>query len=140
MIKRVIFLFLGLAGAALLYTGGFIIKEESLKMVSGLCVGIGAAALVLGIGNFIKPFLVSPLEEEKFKKQKDIEVNDERNIRIKEKSGYMVSKVMNYIISCLVLVMGFMNVNKLIIIMVVSLLVAELVLYVGFSNYYSKRM
>lgn len=80
------------------------------------------------------------MEREKTNRLKEIEVNDERNTRIREKTGYMTSKIMNYLISALVLALGFMSVDVTIIIMVASLLLAELILVVAFSNYYSKIM
>jgi uncharacterized membrane protein len=70
----------------------------------------------------------------------EIEVNDERNTRIREKVGYMTSKIMNYVILVLVMALGFMNVNKMVLIMVASLLLIELALVIFFSNYFSKRM
>jgi hypothetical protein len=138
--KRVLLMILAIAGAALLYVGGFVINTESLKTFSGLSIGLGAAAFGLGIGGFIRSIFVSALEEEQFKRQKDIEVNDERNVKIKEKSGYMVSRLMNYIISALVIILSFMDVGRLAVLVLVSLLVAEFVLFIWFSNYYAKRM
>ena len=109
-------------------------------MISSLCIGFGSAMSAIGIGNLIRSFMVSKLEDEKMKRSKAIEMNDERNIRIKEKAGYMVSKIMNYMICVLILSLGFMNVDRIIIIMVALLLLAEVILVIIFFNYYSKRM
>lgn len=141
MVKgRFWFIVMSIAGVILLLSGGFIFTSEKLKMVSGLCFGFGSAVLVLGIGKLLDSFIVSSMESERIRHQKSIEVNDERNIRIREKTGYMTSKVMNYLIVVLVLALGFMNADKIILIMVASLLVAELALVTIFSNHYSKIM
>ncbi|MDD7793372.1 hypothetical protein [Clostridium sp. 'White wine YQ'] len=138
--RNLLDLVLLILGISMLLLGKFILTDENVKSISGMCLGFGSAFFVLGIGNLIGNFTTSRLEDEKVKKFKDIEVNDERNIIIKEKSGYMASKIMNYIICILVLALGFMNVDKLIIFLVISLLLVEVVLFIGFSNYYSKRM
>lgn len=137
---RLLFVFMSIAGLILLLSGGFVFTAEEFKMVSGLCIGFGSAVLVVGIGNFLRSFMVSAMEDKKIKQLKEIEINDERNIRIREKTGYMVSKIMNYVICVLVLALGFMNIDKIVIIMVASLLLIEFVLAIIFSNYYSKRM
>ncbi|WP_238881634.1 hypothetical protein [Clostridium sp. YIM B02551] len=138
--KTLMYLVLLILGVAMLLLGKFIMADENIKNISGICLGFGSAFFVLGIGNLVGNFFTTRLEDEKIKKLKDIEVNDERNIRIKEKSGYMVSKIMNFIICILVLALGFMNADRLVLILVSSLLLIEGILFIGFSNYYSKRM
>lgn len=138
--KRVLFAFQTLIGIVLLYAGGFVLTSDKVKMASGLCIGFGAALLVLGIGGFIQSLIVSTAEDDKIRRIKKIEVNDERNTRIREKTGYMVSRVMNYVLTIFVLVLGFMGVDKLIIMLAVSLLIIEFVLVLIFSNYFAKRM
>lgn len=138
--KRFYFVILSVVGALLLLLGGFVFTSENAKMISGLFIGFGSAMLVLGIGNVIGSFIVLAVEDEKIKHDKMIEVNDERNTRIREKTGYMVSKTMNYIICALVLALGFINADKVVIILVASLLLIELTLVIAFSNYYSKQI
>ena len=138
--ERFSFAVLSIAGVVLLLMGGFVLTTEKFRMISSLCIGFGSAMSAIGIGNLIRSFMVSKLEDEKMKRSKAIEMNDERNIRIKEKAGYMVSRIMNYMICVLVLALGFMNVDKMIIIMVALLLLVELILVIIFFNYYSKKM
>lgn len=138
--KRVLFVFQALIGAILLYAGGFVLTSDKVRMVSGLCIGLGAALLCIGVGEFIQSVIVSIAEYEEIKRIKKIEVNDERNTRIREKTGYMVSRVMNYVLAIFVLTLGFMGVDKLIIMLAVSLLIIEFVLVLIFSNYFAKRM
>lgn len=127
-------------GVIAFYIGGFVLVEEKLKMISGLCIGLGAAVFCLGIGNFIGALIISKTESEEILHKKNIEVNDERNIRIREKIGAKINQVVIYALSVIVLAMGFMRINIIAIIMVASIFLLELVLAIVLSNYYSKRM
>ena len=95
---------------------------------------------VLGIGSFILSIVMPSLETAEIKKQKEIEVKDERNTAIREKAGYMVARCMNHVITAFILILAFMGADKIIILMAASLIVIELVLTIFFSNYYSKKM
>jgi len=138
--ERFSFAALLIAGVVLLLMGGFVLTAEKFRMISSLSIGFGSAMSAIGIGNLIRSFMVSKLEDEKMKRSMAIEMNDERNIRIKEKAGYMVSRIMNYIICVLILALGFMNVDRMILIMVSLLLLAEVILVIIFFNYYSKKI
>jgi large-conductance mechanosensitive channel len=138
--KKIWFVLQSLVGIILLMIGAFVLKTKDLKTLSGLCFGIGAAMATLGIGWFIQALIVPAIESEKIKKQKKIEVNDERNTRIRQKTGYMVAKIMNYLFLAFILMLSFMNVDKLIINMAVFLIVIKFILVVYFSNYYTKKM
>ena len=135
-----LYLLMAIAGAVSFYVGGFVLVEEKLKMISGLCIGLGSAIFCLGIGNFIGALIISKTENEEFLHKKNIEVNDERNTRIREKVGAKINQVVVYALSLIVLAMGFMQINIIAIIMVASILLLELVLAIVLSNYYSKRM
>ncbi|QQZ59443.1 hypothetical protein JI735_22690 [Paenibacillus sonchi] len=62
MRKGGLWLYAGLAviGAVALYIGGFVLSGEG--MISGLCIGLGAAVFCLGMGNFISSLLASKPE------------------------------------------------------------------------------
>lgn len=131
---------LAVMGAMVGYIGGFVLVEEKFKMLSGLCIGLGSAAFVLGIGNFIGALIISKTEYEEITHRKNIEVNDERNTRIREKVGAKINKIVVYIITALVLVLGFMGADAAVIMMISSVLLLQLVLAIVLTNYYSKRM
>lgn len=139
-IKRILFVFQTVLGIMLLLAGSFVLTSDAVKMLSGLCIGLGSAIFALGIGWFIQSFVITALEDNEIKKLKAIEVNDERNIRIREKTGYMVAKIMNYVLSAFILTLGFMGADKLIIIMAVTLIAIEFILVLIFSNYFSKKL
>lgn len=140
MKSKSLFVLQAVLGGILLAMSSLVFTSDSTKMLSGLCLGIGACMLVLGIGNFIRTFIVSATENEEIKRIKNIEVNDERNTRIREKTGHMVAKIMNYVLSAFVLILGFMGADKIIIVMAASLILIEFILAIFFSNYYLKKM
>ena len=116
-----------------------VFASDNTKMISGLCIGFGAVMLVFGIGSLIRSFVVSAVEDKEIKRIKNIEVNDERNVRIREKTGFMVSRIMNYVLSAFILILGFLGADKVIIIMAVSLIIIEFISVIIFSNYYAKK-
>ena len=131
---------MSILGVILLLLGCFVFTSKNLIIISRLCIGFGSSMSVLGIGHLGSFFILSVVENKEMKQLEVIEMNDERNIRIKEKSSYMVIKIMNYMISVLILALGFMNVNRMILIMIASFFLVELILVIIFSNYYSKTM
>ncbi len=133
-----IYIMAAIFGAVLLLLARFVIKTEELEMLSGLCYGFGSACFVLGIGNIIGSFIVSKAENEEFRRKKEIEVNDERNVRIKEKVGTKINQIVFYLINILILTLGFMGANIVIILMLVGILIVELVLLIVLTNHYSK--
>lgn len=138
--KKILFVIQSIAGIILLLLGGFVLTAENVKMFSGLCIGVGAAMTALGIGWFIQSLIIPAMESEEIKRINTIELKDERNTSIREKTGYMVAKIMNYLLLAFVLILGFMGVDKMIIIMSASLIAIEFLLVIYFSNYYSKKM
>ncbi|MVB12640.1 hypothetical protein CAFE_33810 [Caprobacter fermentans] len=138
--RQVWFLLLALAGGALIAAGGFGLTAESQKTISGFCIGIGAAAAVLGVGWFADSLLVSAAETEEVRRIKQIEVNDERNVRIREKAGAKTAKYMNYVLDSFIIVLGVMGAAPYLILTAAGLIAVELILFVYFSNYYSKKM
>ncbi len=128
------------AGAALLLVGLFVLTTEQVKAWSGLCIGVGAAALSLGIGNLLDALLVSKAENERIAHRKSIEVNDERNIRIREKAGATVNRITVFAQSALVLALGLMRADRIVILMASSILLLDLVLAVVLTNYYSRTL
>ncbi len=135
-----LYLLMAVIGVSSFYYGEFVLVEEKSKMISGLFIGLGAAIFCLGIGNFIGACIITKTENEEFTRKKNIEVNDERNTRIREKVGAKINQVVVYVLSVIVLSMGFMQVNVIAIIMVASVLLLELVLAITLSNYYSNKM
>lgn len=138
--KRVLFAGQAILGIGLLLLGGLVLTADEVKMLSGLCIGLGAAMLAIGIGSLVQSFILSPAKKTEILKRKNILVNDERNARIREKAGYMTAKTMNYVLSVFVLVLGFMRADMKVIILAVLLIVIEFIFVLFYSNYYARRM
>ncbi len=135
-----LYLLLAVMGALSFYVGEFVLVGEKLKMISSLCIGLGSSVFGLGIGNFIGALVISKAKSEELIRKKNIEVNDERNTRIREKVGARINQVVIYALSVIVLAMGFMQINIIAIIMVASVFLLELVLTIALNSYYSKKM
>lgn len=135
-----LYLLMAIIGTVSLYAGGFVLTGEKVKMISGLCIGLGAAVFCLGIGNFVGALIISKTENEEILRIKNIEVNDERNTRIREKAGAKTNQIVVYALSLVVLAMGFMQIDLIAIVMVASILMLQLVLAIVLSNSYSKKM
>lgn len=138
--KRICFILLILTGAFLLVAGGLIFTSDSQKTFSGYCIGVGAALTVLGAGWLADSFFVSVRETEEIQKIKKIEMNDERNVRIRERAGATVARIMNYVLTAFVVILGLTGAQPHVIVMAACLLVIEFILTVCYSNYYSRRM
>lgn len=138
--KRIFYVVLLSLGIALLFLGAVVFTADNQRLLSGLCYGVGSAMLVLASGNLFFSFRISGTENEKIQRLKQIEVNDERNTRIREKTGQMVAKIMFYVLVVFVLLMAFMQVDKIIIFMSISLLIIQFILLIFFTNYFSRRV
>lgn len=134
------FLLPAIVGAAAVYLGGFVLTGPHYKTLSGWCIGAGAAAFALGIGKFLDTLILSKSQTEESIRRKNIEVHDERNTRIREKVGWQISRVVNYALCLLVLVMGLMKMPVAAILMVVAVILLEFILVIVLSDYYAKRM
>ena len=134
------YLILAVAGFTALCLGKFVLSGEDVKQISGFCIGLGAAAFVLGIGNFIGGIVIAKTGTEETLRQKNIEVNDERNTRIREKVGAKINQIMVYTFNVIILLLAFMGADLWILFMMIALIMAQLVLAVALTQYYSKRM
>lgn len=138
--KKIILLTLALIlGLASIYVAIFVIKDAH-KSVAGAMLGIGAAASALSLGGLIQHIFIPKSVLQQQKKQKRIEVNDERNIRIREKAGLVISRIMFYMIIFVLWVFVFMDVDMWIILLMTGMLVVYIVMLIVLTNYYSKRM
>jgi hypothetical protein len=139
-IKAWLFLLAGILGAISFYIGEFILTSEKNINLSGMCIGLGAAVFCLGIGQFILEAFVPKIDYAAIQKRKSIEVGDERNIRIRDKVGATVLRVVNYALSVIILALGFMQNSIIPILLLASVFVLELAMAIVLSNKYSKTM
>lgn len=137
--KRALYLLLALAGLALLLAAIFVFPGEEQKKAAGACYGIGAAVLVLGSGWFFGTFS-KVLNSAEVKKQKDIAVNDERNVMIREKAGAMTERYTTYTLILWIMLEGVLGGDLLHILLLTGFMLLRLAFMIFFSNHYMKTM
>jgi len=132
------YVLLAALGATLLAIGAFVFVDESVKTISGLCYELGAAAASVGIGNVVIRLFIN--EDGETMRRKEIEVNDERNVRVREKAGSKANFLIVLAISAVIMILGIIGADVGVLLVVSSLLVLELVLVISLTQYYSSRM
>jgi hypothetical protein len=139
MSKKVLAAAAAVFGIACLLVGLFVLTGEALKAVSGLCIGIGAALGASGLVNLVLLIAVPEAVRAEQLRIKEIEVSDERNIRIREKTGAMANRVVYYALCAAILALGLLG-DLLAVLILVGILVLEAVLVIVLSERYSKQM
>lgn len=126
-------------GLACLLIGLFVIIDPALKSISGLLTGIGAAAFPLGLGNLI--WLIAAPQAKRLEQQrkKDIEVNDERNIRIREKAGAAANRVVSYMLCAAILTFGMLG-DIYAVLITAGVMALQFVLMVVFTGHYARQI
>ena len=136
--KKVLTAAAAILGLACALIGLFVITDPVQKGLSGLCAGIGSAAFALGLGSLLRLIMV-PTERQKQAQQKEIEVHDERNMRIREKAGAMANRIVFYVLCAALLALGLLG-DLLAVLVLTGILVLEFVLIVILTGRYSKQM
>lgn len=134
------FLLLAAAGVALFYVGRYVLIAEGQATISSWSVGLGGVALAAGVGEFITKFVQSKAQTPESIHQQNIELNDERNTRIREKVAAKVSQTVNYVLFAELLVMIFSNVDTIAIFMIAVIFLLEAVMAAVLTVRYSRSM
>lgn len=138
-IKLIISTSLLLIGIILVGIGiyGSVMDNMSAKF-NGLFYGLGAGIIGASISQIatIKLYNKNP----KFLRKKTIEVQDERNIHLKEKAKSKVYDLFNILFPMMILVLYIANVNLVMIGVMLGLYVLRFILYIIFFNKYDKEM
>lgn len=108
--------------------------------LNGICIGIGAALSVLGIGNLAGKYVTNGVETPEILKASLREENDERNIRVRERAGWNASRITTYLLCFLALASALINLELYITISLVLLIILEFSLTAGSLIYYEKTM
>lgn len=125
-------------GLTLIGVGGFILKGEELKAISGTCVGIGAGLFGLSIAKILT--LIIEYKNPNIKHKKDIEVKDERNVCIVNRAKAKAFDAIGIVFGILMLIYTFINAGLPLILLVIVAYSIVYVLYIVFFNKYSKEM
>ena len=82
----------------------------------------------------------SSINAEKAKPSKSIEAKDERIIRIREKSGYMTLKLINYILYISIIALFCTRASMAALFICVLLVIIQFLSSIIFASYYSKKI
>jgi F0F1-type ATP synthase membrane subunit c/vacuolar-type H+-ATPase subunit K len=134
------FLLLAATGVALFYVGRYVLTAEGQATLSSWCVGLGATALAIGMGEFITKFVQSVAQTPESVRRQNIELSDERNTRIRERVAAKVGQAVNYALFAELLVMIFSNVDTIAIFMIAVIFLLEAVMAAVLTVRYSKSM
>ena len=98
--KKKIFLILGITAALILNFIGIFAGAEHLKMISGICIGIGSALFALCINGLYR--LSYEKEFPEVVRLEKIEQQDERNVQIRNRAKARTSDITRWVIIALV--------------------------------------
>lgn len=122
-------------GLILLGVGVYLVKSMAepqgiMRALPYICIGIGCGSFGHGMGNVIsnKAIKSNPQVE----KQIEIDVNDERNISIRDKSKAKAYDMMIFIFGALMMSFALMGVDM----MAILLFVCAYLFVVGYGVYY----
>lgn len=135
--KMLLYVLLAVAGI-IIAIAGFVLKGASAENLSGILMGVGA-----GIFGGSAAMVISTAIEKKYpevKRKKDIEVNDERNISVRNKAKAQTHNVMTQILYFVTAGLAIANVDMVIILSMVGAILLQTVLYIVFFNHYNKVM
>lgn len=128
---------IGLLLGIVLIILGFLTSDHR---YAGILLGLGFGISAPSFFYLTACLRFSNSEIKNLEKQIKIEKKDERNIRIKEKTGYMCNKIIFYCIAAVTFIISFMEINKITIYLLASLLIIHSILNLVISRYYSKKM
>lgn len=137
--QAIVYTFLIVTGIILFTVGFTILSPEEYSRMSGVFIGIGIGLAVMSFSLLLTLILNSRLPDD-IKKIKEIEVNDERNALIREKSGYKTCIAMSYVLCIFIIAIGLMGADLEIILMAVAVLAIQFILIIYYSNKYSKTL
>lgn len=137
--QAIVYTFLIVTGIILFTVGFTILSPEEYSRMSGVFIGIGIGLAVMSFSLLLTSILNSRLPDD-IKKIKEIEVNDERNALIREKSGYKTCIAMSYVLCIFIIAIGLMGADLEIILMAIAVLAIQFILIIYYSNKYSKTL
>ncbi|WP_319378025.1 hypothetical protein [uncultured Methanocorpusculum sp.] len=139
MKKEILISAIGLAaGVVLILLAMFVFTGST--TINGACYGFGAALLALSVGNLIGKSVVKSVETPEIRKMQEIEVNDERNIRIRERAGWNTVRIFTPVLCFLTLASALIGVELYVTLTACGLVVLLAALSIGSHIYYDKRL
>jgi len=139
MQKNILFSIFGLViGIVLILLAVFVFTGST--TLNGACYGIGAALIALSGGNLIGKSVIKSVETPETLKIQAIEVNDERNIRIRERAGWNTVRIFTPVLCFLTLASALIGVELYVTLTACGLVILLAGLSIGSQIYYDKRL
>jgi len=126
-----------IAGVAAFVLSWFL-RENEIRVLSGLLIGVGVFLFSYSLSTLLNRKIA--LKHPEATRKKDIEVNDERNILIKAKAGARTNTILFYIISVVCFIFALLGAELYVVIIMALLILLNAALYIGYVNYYGKRL
>jgi hypothetical protein len=127
-----------LLGISLFIIGGFFVKENNLKSISGILIGIGSVLFGMSISNlWIINFNKKHPEE---LKQAEIEFKDERNTMIRNKAKAKVSDIIQWLVMGIAYITIIINAPLWVTLTVVGVFISKNILELYYMNKYQKTL
>ncbi len=139
MKKEILISVAGLAAGIILILLAVCVFTGSTSL-NGACYGVGAALIALSVGNLIGKSVVKSVEAPDVRKMKEIEMNDERNIRIRERAGWNTVRIFTPVLCFLTLAAALIGVELYVTLAACGLVVFLAALSIGSQIYYDKRL
>lgn len=127
-----------LLGISLFIIGGFFVKGNNLKSISGVLIGIGSGLFGMSISNlWLINFNKKHPEE---LKQSEIEFKDERNTMIRNKAKAKVSDIIQWLIMGIAYITIIINAPLWVTLTVVGVFLSKNILELYYMNKYQKTL
>lgn len=125
-------------GFILILVSIFFLSDESLKTLSGICLGVGTGLLGLSTSSLILQnwYYKHPLEL----KQSKIDIKDERNISIRNKAKAKSADIIQWFIMGIAWITIIANFQIWITLLLVAVFLLKNVLELYFTYKYDKEM
>ena len=122
-----------------MFIGNFLINNEIFSKLS-LTISI-ILLMILAIKLLVNKFIdLDPI----YKKTKEIDLNDERNVVIKDKSSSKTIVTMQFILIIILIICSFMELNSnlspIIGDTLFAVLILQTILFIIFNNYYKRKI
>ena len=111
---------------------------EFTNNANGALIGIGSGVIGASIAQLLTIKIYS--KDPSKLKTKTIEVNDERNILIKQKAKSSTYKIFTYVLSIVLMSLVFMNLDSIWLFAAVSLYIIRFIIEIFFISKYMKEM
>lgn len=129
---------LSFLGAIILIGCGFFIKNDQLKNVSGVMIGVGGALFGLSINYFV----ISKMEQKnpELAKQNEIELKDERNTIIRNRAKAKAGDITSWLVMAIAYLTILIREEIWVTLVVVIVFVIHHIMSLYFMGKYQKEM